>query len=732
MPFEDRTTNLDLNGPDIEIKTQAYGHAPGSATDKTVVNPFGADAGRTGGVIEITGIGTASWPVGYSTYASNTGSIGYQWYRVNADGSTDTLGISTRYEGQTTDTLQLKYLDNPEDNNKQYYVKTRVIPSAYSQPEGSTVTAGTARSTGFAINETIDTDRVTITVLPELTLNTQPTNQAATINNTADFNVSASVTDNSTISYQWYVDGNKVTDGDLTSTNFAQVKKEKYSIDSPNGRDNSITIPEDATNVVIRVGAGAGGYGGTDANGAGGAGGYGRVGYFTLPDGGRTLTIRVGQRGENANSGQQDEGGRGGDVTGHGNGANGGTGGNSGTGGGGASGCYVYDGLTSSWIIAAGGGGGGGGGSWNVSGNAGSAGGDWQAISGDIGRDNSANGSDGDARGGSQGSDGGGGGGGGGGYRGGAGGSPGRDDPPPPPPPPPVGGCTDRNAKNYNSNADYNDGSCVYPIRGCMDSSASNYNPRAEINEGCIYPAPPPPPPPPPPPTDDDDEDGCFVATTRVLMRSATVILSDESPTEETKPISEVLVGDYVMNKDKTKANKVVFVEKRSASDKELYAPKPDEKPFATKNHMLYVDGKWVHADGDQYPWLEDCELVSNVVVEPGGDQVLYNLWVTGDGSYIVNGYGTHSIMFDGGFMKNAHDQGLLGYDDVLLLMEEYTEEKPNLLYGSFLLNRLLGKVNVKLLNRLWVNMLCAEDSTKRKKTAHLAMKILQKIRRII
>ena len=66
MPFEDRTTNLDLNGPDIEIKTQAYGHAPGSTTDKTVVNPFGADAGRTGGVIEITGIGTASWPVAVS------------------------------------------------------------------------------------------------------------------------------------------------------------------------------------------------------------------------------------------------------------------------------------------------------------------------------------------------------------------------------------------------------------------------------------------------------------------------------------------------------------------------------------------------------------------------------------------------------------------------------------------------------------------------------------------
>ena len=806
MPFDDRTTNLDLNGPDIEIKAQAYGHEEGSATETTTVNPFGGDAGRTGGVIELTGIGTASWPTGFSTYASNTGTIGYQWYKLNIAGVGEPLGISTRWEGQTTDTLKLKYLDNPSDNLNQYYVKTRVIPSAYSQPEGSTVTAGTARSTGFAINDTIDTDTVSINVLPELTLDTQPTNQAATINNTADFQTSASVTDNSTISYQWYVDGNSVTDGTLTSTNFASVRKEKYSIDSANGRDNSITIPDDATNVVIRVAAGAGGYGGTDTNGQGGAGGYGRVGYFTLPDGGRTLTIRVGTRGENAVSGQTDDGGDGGTVTGEGNGGNGGTGGNSGTGGGGASGCYVYDGLTDTWIIAAGGGGGGGGGSWNVNANPGSNGGDWQAISGNLGRDNSSNGGNGDILTGSQGYDGGGGGGGGGGYRGGNGGVSGRDNKPPPPIPPPRGGCTDSTAKNYESWADYNDGSCIFPVYGCTDSNAPNYNSLAEIDDGrceppivtgCTHPGaanynwkadeddgscwfpeitcgdpaaknyqPVDPskgyhrnslctywvdgctdpgatnynnkadrddgscsyPPPPRPDDDDDDEDGCFVGTTRVVMRSPTIVLSGDSPTEETKPISEVVVGDYVMNKDKTEANKVVFVEKTSASDKKLYAPKSDEKPFATKNHMLYVDGKWVHADGDQYPWLEDCELVSNAVIEPGGEQVVYNLWVTGDGSYIVNGYGTHSIMFDGGFMKNAHEQGLLGYDDVLLLMNEFTEEKPDLLYGSFLVNRLLGKVNVRLLNKLWVNVLCAEDSTKRKKFAHLSMRILQKI----
>ena len=40
-------------------------------------------------------------------------------------------------------------------------------------------------------------------------------------------------------------------------------------------------------------------------------------------------------------------------------------------------------------------------------------------------------------------------------------------------------------------------------------------------------------------------------------MRSSTIVLSGDTPTEETKPISEVLVGDYVMNKDRTEANKV-------------------------------------------------------------------------------------------------------------------------------------------------------------------------------
>ncbi len=51
-----------------------------------------------------------------------------------------------------------------------------------------------------------------------------------------------------------------------------------------------------------------------------------------------------------------------------------------------------------------------------------------------------------------------------------------------------VYGCTDyyTPACNYNANANFNDGSCIYP--GCVDSSALNYNPLAGCDNGtCFY-----------------------------------------------------------------------------------------------------------------------------------------------------------------------------------------------------------------------------------------------------
>lgn len=50
-----------------------------------------------------------------------------------------------------------------------------------------------------------------------------------------------------------------------------------------------------------------------------------------------------------------------------------------------------------------------------------------------------------------------------------------------------VYGCTDISAKNYNSNANMNDGSCSYYVKGCTDINSINYNNQAEKDDGsCI------------------------------------------------------------------------------------------------------------------------------------------------------------------------------------------------------------------------------------------------------
>ena len=49
-------------------------------------------------------------------------------------------------------------------------------------------------------------------------------------------------------------------------------------------------------------------------------------------------------------------------------------------------------------------------------------------------------------------------------------------------------GCTDPEAKNYNKDANKDNGSCEYYVYGCTDSEAKNYNVNADKDDNsCIY-----------------------------------------------------------------------------------------------------------------------------------------------------------------------------------------------------------------------------------------------------
>lgn len=262
--WDDTPTKLDLNGPIMSIVTQ----------------PIGVTTTHRG-TATFTGLATATFPTGIT--GSLDGTIAYQWYD-----QTGALGVSTQWSGQTTNVLTILDAVSPEFHNKQYYFTAKYIPSAYG-------TAGAAKSTGNAINEPVTSGLGTLSVRPGMRIATGPSSVTSIINNDATFNVVGELTDTTQgeISYQWTVNGNTASNGVTQTTSSVTTFVTNYTSDA------TVVIPEDATNVKIRISAGAGGYGGSDTNGNGGSGGSGRSGTFTLPDGGRTLDLFVGVRGGN-------------------------------------------------------------------------------------------------------------------------------------------------------------------------------------------------------------------------------------------------------------------------------------------------------------------------------------------------------------------------------------------------------------------------------------------------
>ena len=398
--FNEINTTLDLNGPILSFSSQPTGGTG-----------IGTTAGATGGAsISFTGISTAVDP--------GTGYVSYQWYEVDVGKlSDDTYITGTASTGPvgTAATLTVSNLITPRDNQRKFYVEADYVHSAY----------GVGKSTGNAINEPLTSGIATVTVTPLIEIVSQPAEGVqALINENATITVNADLTDSyfsDDLLYQWYLNGEAVTDGTKTTTVTTSATV-PGTVETTYTSDGSASVPGTSTDIEVTVCGAQGGSGGDDAGGPGGSGGDGKCGKFSLPASAKELVFKIGTRGNGGTSGNQNAFGIGGAVTGTGNGGNGGGAGQDGySGGGGGGGAASKVLLDTDLILIAAGGGGGGGGSHNVAGGDGSDGNDFESESGFPSEHNGNVGDDASE-------DGGGGGGGGAGSTGGSAGSSGADN----------------------------------------------------------------------------------------------------------------------------------------------------------------------------------------------------------------------------------------------------------------------------------------------------------------
>ena len=414
--FRGIPTSLFLNGPKLGISSDPQ------------------DQLRRVGVATFTGIATASFP--NPTDGVNNGSIEFKWYfdgsqivdtffDSNSNASIDFFDDALGYGS----TITINGLTEDDDSKKVYF-EADYVPTAYSQPTGSVVTAGTARSTGNAFNEPLSSNEANLTINPIIVITSQPEDQTVATTFEASYSIAAkTIPGDGPVDYQWQLDGIDLNDG--TTTNIvsqavvAQIEitndansdivtldfSEISSYDSfVSGRTYTLTANTNVKTKLFATGAGGGRSSGRRVSG--GAGGSSEGTFTFVKD--QAYKLRIGDAGANNGPGGFSGGGNGGG--GHGGGG----------GGGGFTGLFEESITVGNAVIIAGGGGGGandpatGGAGGGLTGGAGSNG---PGPRGGGGGTQGSGGSGGSGGGGAlQGGPGAAGGG--GGYYGGAGGNP--------------------------------------------------------------------------------------------------------------------------------------------------------------------------------------------------------------------------------------------------------------------------------------------------------------------
>jgi hypothetical protein len=202
--MSEQQTTLDLNGPVLSFIQQPVG-----------VSSAGVGVGSTGGgTATFVGIATVTFTTVDGTPtnpATNTGSIAYQWYEEGVGA----LSNSTYVTGTATTTLTLSNLITPTDNQRKFYLEADYAATAYQS--SSPITAGTARSTGNAINEPLNSNTATVTVFPLITITSQPGVATVTEGFPVNFSVDAILSDSTfgSLSYQWQLNQQNLSDNAL-------------------------------------------------------------------------------------------------------------------------------------------------------------------------------------------------------------------------------------------------------------------------------------------------------------------------------------------------------------------------------------------------------------------------------------------------------------------------------------------------------------------------------------
>ena len=314
-------STLNLNGPTLSYSSQPTG-ATGIGT---------ATGGTAGASVSMTGITSAPFLGGD---VEGTGYVSYQWYEVDVgklSDSTYVTGSASTGPVGTAATLTISNLITPTDNQRKFYVEADYVNSAY----------GVGKSTGNAVNEPLNSGIATVTVTPLIEVVSQPPEGVQSlVNENATISVNADLTDSyfaDDLLYQWYLNGESVTDGTKTTTVTTSATV-AGTVETTYTSDGSATVPSTSTDIEVTICGAQGGSGGSDVGASGGSGGDGRCGKFSLSDGAKELGFEIGTRGNSGTSGNANAFGLGGAVTDNGDGGNGGGAGQNGWSGGGGGG----------------------------------------------------------------------------------------------------------------------------------------------------------------------------------------------------------------------------------------------------------------------------------------------------------------------------------------------------------------------------------------------------------